>query len=145
MLFRSIGGTGSGFSVTVTQILTGYGTISGTDHPLFIVNDVSESAKGLAFASAYCVFDGTQAGTNPPFPGAYNVSSITTNAAGSYSVNLIRPMATANCAGSVTTNSAAAAASTRIQNVSSSTQNVFTYVNGVLTANNQTCVVLFGG
>lgn len=44
---------------------------------------------------AWCLFNGTTAGTNPPTSG-YNVTSVTRNSVGNYSINLLRPMNSVN-------------------------------------------------
>jgi len=51
---------------------------------------------------AWCVFDGTVAGTNAPTAGG-NVTSVTRNTNGTYTINFATPMSDANYSASITT------------------------------------------
>lgn len=93
----NLGGAGAGFSIPVTRLYTGVGTISGIDMPQFTTSTEDSSIRSLATAVAWCVFDGTATGTNPPTNG-FNVTSVQRTGTGRYTVNLTRAMANANCA-----------------------------------------------
>ena len=121
---------------------SGYGTITGTDHPLMIINgDTTESAKGLAFCSAWVVFEGSSAAIDA----SYNVTSVTRNSAGNYSISLTRPMQFSSAAVSVVCNASTSGVQYRAQNSSVSTINVFVEVAGTPTDEPEIKVIIFGG
>ena len=124
----------------------GYGAISNTDHALFIVNasDTSTSAKGVAFASAWCQFDGTLTGTNAPVAG-FNVTSVTRNGAGNYTITLHRPMQTAASAPIASHNLTSAGAQVATQLLTSTTFKVVLAVAGIPSDSDEVKVVVFGG
>jgi hypothetical protein len=130
----------------------GYGAISGTDHPFFIINatDTTEAAKGLPFASGWAVFDGTQPTPITP-SGSYNIHTtnlITKNAIGDYTVNLSRAMLSVNavCFGACNlASTAGSAVSVRADLVGSTSFRIRIYVNGTLTDANEVKAIIFGG
>lgn len=124
----------------------GYGAITGVDHPEFLINAIStsESAKGSAFASAWCTFDGTVAGTNAPTNG-YNVTSVTRNSAGNYTITLLRAMQSANVAAVAASNLTSNGAQIATQLLTSTTFKVIVGVAGVATDASEVKAVAFGG
>jgi len=121
----------------------GYGTVSGTDYPLLIVNgDTTESAKGLAFASAWAQFDGTMTGANAPTAG-FNVTTITRNSVGNYTATMLRPMLATSGASFGGCNLNNAFVATNLS--SSSTVNIVITVAGTPTDSNEVKFLVFGG
>lgn len=120
----------------------GYGAIV-SDHPLLIINanDPTSVAKGGAFASAWCVFNGFTAGTNAPLAG-YNVSSVTRNSTGNYTVSMLRPMLSANGAAFAMSNLATGQHSTVLS--SATTFTVVIEVGGVATDSAEVKALVFG-
>lgn len=91
----NLGGSGSGFSVPVQQLLTGVGTISTEDDITLGRYDIA--SRSQVAAAAWGLFDGTATGTNAPTNG-FNVKTVQRTGAGRYTVTLSRAMANANCA-----------------------------------------------
>lgn len=126
----------------------GYGAI-GFDEALMVIDATGThiGGKGLPFASAWCEFDGTVAGTNAPAAG-FNVPSVTRNGAGDYSITLFRQMQSSNaaCFGSCNLVAGAGSAITvRTDLSTSSSFRVRIYQNGVLTDSNEVKAIIFGG
>jgi len=59
------------------------------------LSGVQSGAAPLYGARAWCVFDGTLAGTNPPLAGG-NVTSVTRNGVGDYTINFTSAMPDTN-------------------------------------------------
>ena len=124
----------------------GYGTITTLDHPFFVINpgDPTTAAKGNPFASAWCVFDGTVAGTNAPVAG-YNVPSVTRVSTGVYTVNMSRPMLAANGAAIACANITTSGTVVSTNNVGGTSFTVRVTVAGTPTDSNEVKAVVFGG
>lgn len=80
----------------------GVGTITGRDPPDYVIGTTSQAVTADNTAHAWCVFDGTTAGTNAPTAG-FNVTSVTRNAAGDYSVNFSNNLRSTNATFNVMT------------------------------------------
>ena len=123
----------------------GLGVVSGHDITQLTISagDPSVANRSQATAAAWCVFDGTRAGTNAATNG-FNVKAVTRTSAGSYRIDLIRTMASSNCA--VVANGSLATSGTHVRTACNSTSsvNVFVYANGVLTDSDEIKVVVFG-
>jgi hypothetical protein len=121
----------------------GYGTIT-YDIPFFVLNpaDPNVAAKGLPFASAWCVFDGTLAGTNAPTAG-YNVVSVTRTGTGRYTILLQRPMLSGSASVNPCANTANATWSKTL--VGTTSVQIAQNVAGTATDSNEICVSIFGG
>lgn len=79
-------------------LLDNAGIVSGIKPSSVTPNMLSGGQTGSApavAARAWCVFNGTLAGTNAPIAG-HNVSSVTRTAAGAYTINFTTPMEDAN-------------------------------------------------
>jgi hypothetical protein len=95
----------------MTMVLDGNGTITGLvagglPDATVTAADLSGAQTGSApiyGARAWCVFNGTTAGTNAPTSGG-NVTSVTRNSAGNYTVNFTTAMPDAASALVVTGN-----------------------------------------
>lgn len=119
----------------------GLGTITGFDEPV-LVFDGSRSIRADGALSAWCVFDGTVAGTNPPTAG-FNVTSVQRVSAGLYNISLTRQMKTGNGVsdGSCNVNNA----TTKASIVSASTFQIEFRVGGVATDANEVKAWCAGG
>jgi len=105
------GGTGS-TALTANSVVVGNGTSNvllvapGTSGNVLTSNGTTWISQAFAAATnyvkAWCLFDGTSAGPITPTAG-FNISSITKNATGDYTVNFTSALADANYAVNITT------------------------------------------
>lgn len=99
-------------------------------------------------AKAWCMFNGATTGTNAPTVG-YNVTSVTRNSLGDYTVNLTTAFSSANYAAVVTCQNASSPAtgiaSAVHHTLATSTYRFKTYNSADVEVDSQvTCVVIFG-
>lgn len=93
-------------------------------------------------AKAFCLFNGTTVGTNPPTAG-YNVQSVQRNSVGNYSVRLTRPLTSANCV-PVASQNTGPSGTVLTQLVSAGRVDVLTFTGGVATDSGEVKLVVFG-
>jgi len=157
-------GTGGGGAVTnlihLTNAFTGTLTADNCKRAgatVLILNDVTSESIGSpdpatynypgeysqTAAKAWCIFNGTTAGTNAPTAG-FNVTSVTRNSAGNYSVNLTRSMQSANAAAIAMGNAVTSGTSICTQLSTSAKVNILIDVSGTPTDNGEVKFVLFG-
>jgi hypothetical protein len=120
----------------------GVGTITGHDNPQFTISGSADNIRSLATAVAWCVFDGTVAGTNAPTAG-FGVTNITRTGTGRYTVNLTRSMASANCSPQATSANPSLLTAAAVAGVSSVTVSI-NNTSLVATDNSEIHVVVFG-
>ena len=121
----------------------GLGTISGYDIPELSIVPAGIANKSPATAHAWCTFNGTTAGTNAPLAG-YNVTSVTRNSAGNYTVTFTRGLTNSSCAPVAASNLITSGTSVATQEVGASSCNVLISVSGTPTDSSEVKFICFG-
>lgn len=121
----------------------GYGTITGYDFPDFTIGSASQGLRSPSTAQAWCTFNGTTTGTNAPTAG-FNVTSVTRNSAGNYTVTFTRQLPNANSVPVASCNSVASGTSVGTQAASAASVNVLVSVSGTPTDASEVKCVVFG-
>lgn len=104
---------------TVTNTKLGAASVTGDK-----LSGAQTGSAPIYGCRAWCIFNGATAGTNAPTAGG-NVTSVTKNGTGDYTINLTTAMPSANYSVSVTVDGAAAIVCRTVDNLTARTTSLF--------------------